>query len=114
MRIAKVMREGERIPAGYGYAWTRIAEMSHVCYPIPLNLGLGGLYRVWVWCLRGRMTPEGRAYQAGVEQGLTAGRALSVAERDQTVGELRAQLATEKAGALEFARQLREVLRGDE
>ena len=51
MKIAKEVLEGERYPKGYGLAWRDFSRRVSICYPVPLNLILNLLRRLWHWSL---------------------------------------------------------------
>lgn len=49
----KLVPEGFLLPRGYGVAWPKSEAPIAVCYPIPLNLLLGGIRKVWHAAKRG-------------------------------------------------------------
>lgn len=54
MRLRRYVREGERIPPGYGLAWVaheRGPRGEAAVYPIPLNILMRAAYLAWVWAL---------------------------------------------------------------
>jgi hypothetical protein len=75
------IREGDRIPNGYGIAYYEAERDAAVIMPIPLNL-IVGAWRSFKWhlkCPPWRMTElkaKQRAYQEGYKQGLVDSRGL--------------------------------------
>jgi len=51
MKLRKTVVEGEAVSWGYGHAWRDFMRRNTVCYPIPLNLILHYLRRLWHWSL---------------------------------------------------------------
>lgn len=54
MRLRRYVREGERIPRGYGVAWLefeRGIKGEPAVYPIPLNIIMRAAYLAWVWAV---------------------------------------------------------------
>lgn len=71
--MKKQLREGERIPKGYGIAYREVARLVVVAYPIPINVIVAGLRKVWLWFLYGHKLYE-NGYEKGYEEGREAGR----------------------------------------
>lgn len=73
MPIRVEILEAERIPNGYGLAWRDFSRRITVCYPIPLNLILNSLRRLWHWSLlsfRMKHSVFDRMYQEGRQAGV--------------------------------------------
>lgn len=49
MLILKYIREGERVPNGYGIAWLQMDYCRSVAAPVPLNWILGCARRAYFW-----------------------------------------------------------------
>ena len=65
--------EGQSVPKGYGFAWTCWDRPMFVVYPIPFNILLGGVRRLWIKALRFGVEsdPAVRAYQRGWDDART-------------------------------------------
>lgn len=59
----------EIVPAWYGMAYRYQNRAVAVFYPIPLNLIVGWLRRVWIWCRCASSDKQIRSYQEGYEVG---------------------------------------------
>jgi len=51
MKLVKYVAEGEAMHTGYGCAWRDFSRRRTVCYPIPLNIIMNILRRLWHWAL---------------------------------------------------------------
>ena len=51
MKLVKYVVEGEAMHRGYGCAWRDFYTRRTVCYPIPLNIIMNILRRLWHWAL---------------------------------------------------------------
>ena len=71
--MKKEIREGERIPKGYGIAYREMEKLVAIAYPIPINLIVGGIRRLWLWCMYGHKLYED-GYVKGYHKGITEGR----------------------------------------
>ena len=49
--MKKIIKQGERIPKGYGIAYYEMWADRTVCYPIPINIIIALARRVWIWCM---------------------------------------------------------------
>ncbi|HDY68572.1 MAG TPA: hypothetical protein ENH85_12375 [Candidatus Scalindua sp.] len=67
---------GEKMPRWYGVAY--YTEHIGVCYPVPLNLLVGLIRKLWYWMVRG-ISPSkidkqiSHAYQEGMLEGYKQG-----------------------------------------
>ena len=73
IQIKQELREGEMIPKGYGIAYRNMDRYSVVIYPIPFNLIIGGLRRVWIWLMYGHKLYED-GFHKGYNKGYSEGR----------------------------------------
>jgi len=55
MKFRIEVAEGARIPNGYGFAWRCWERATTVGYPIPVNIILHYLRRLWHWALLANM-----------------------------------------------------------
>lgn len=53
MKIIKTVRENELLPRFYGVAWRSFNSPSIFCLPVPLNLIVGVLRSMWMFCKHG-------------------------------------------------------------
>ena len=51
MKLVKYVVEGQAMHIGYGCAWRDFLHRRTVCYPIPLNIIMNILRRLWHWAL---------------------------------------------------------------
>jgi len=51
MKLVKYIVEGEAMHTGYGCAWRDFLHRRTACYPIPLNIIMNILRRLWHWAL---------------------------------------------------------------
>ena len=73
MKIRIEIEEAEQIPNGYGLAWRDFPRRVTICYPIPLNLILNLLRRLWHWSLlsfRMEHSAIDKAFQEGRQAGI--------------------------------------------
>jgi len=64
--------EGESIPKGYGVAYWEPNKMVAIIYPIPFNVIISLLRRIWIWFLYGHnLYNDGywKGYLKGQEEG---------------------------------------------
>ena len=66
MHIKRVVGEGEKFPIGYGFAYSDDLNRRAICYPIPLNLVIGGLRHLYWQTVRGVRPAEREQYEAQI------------------------------------------------
>lgn len=71
--------EGEKIPIGYGYAWTNWDSMNYTVYLVPFNIVLRWLRNLWFRLGRRVDSREEKAFIEGRKQG---GRINELQNRD--------------------------------
>ena len=71
--MKKIVNAYETIPKGYGIAYRRIDMDIAIAYPIPINLIIGGLRKLWIWCMWGHKLYED-GYSRGYSKGYNEGR----------------------------------------
>ena len=49
----KQVKEGAKVPRGYGYAWRDFDRNTTVAFPVPFNVFFRGLRRFWHWIVGG-------------------------------------------------------------
>ncbi len=75
MIIKRRLAEGEALPFGYGIAGHNFEKNEWEIYPIPINLVMGGLRRLWFKILSSHTkTEETKVYKIGYDRGFTDGR----------------------------------------
>ena len=79
--MKKVIREGEMIPKYYGVAYLEIDRLVAVAYPIPLNIVVGFIRKIWEW-LR---VPKGLYEKQGYQKGYSEGRKYAFNQYKQQV-----------------------------
>lgn len=99
--IKKTIGEGQIIPDYYGVAYRRMDMLQAVCYPIPLNIFVAVVYKVWLWLRWGHKLYE-NGYTKGYTEGKESGRKYAfnqykkIALRGQIDGIIRRFLDEEK------------------
>jgi len=63
------IKEGEKLPIGYGYAWDNWSSLTTQIYFIPLNFILRGLRKFWFKLAKREKTEYQKAFQAGFKEG---------------------------------------------
>lgn len=58
MRVQRQVREGERLPPGYGVAWHDPHCWCAICYPVPFHRLIGWIRRVYLEYLRPPKRPQ--------------------------------------------------------
>ena len=71
--VKKIVNAYETIPKGYGIAYRRMDMEIAIAYPIPINLIIGGLRKLWIWCMWGHKLYED-GYTRGYSKGKNEGR----------------------------------------
>jgi len=71
--MKKFIKEGDQIPTGYGIAYLELDRLGAIAYPIPLNLIVSGLRKLWLWAMYGHKLYED-GYTKGYETGESEGR----------------------------------------
>ena len=63
MHIKRVVDEGERFPIRYGFAYFDYLKQQVICYPVPLNIVIGGLRRLYWGAVQGVRPAEREQYE---------------------------------------------------
>jgi len=73
--LRKEIKEGEPIPKFYGISYLEPNRLGAICYPIPLNILIGYIRKIYLWFLSGWDFKTG--YEKGFSEGLVSGRAYA-------------------------------------
>jgi hypothetical protein len=65
----RLIGDGAKLPKGYGFAWRDFDTASHVAYPIPFNVLLRGLRRLYHWILSHKNSVLDKARIKGIREG---------------------------------------------
>ena len=88
LALEKAVREGERYPRGYGFAYMGEPWLDHkVAYPIPLNLVVRWARAAWIWIMV-RVKPMRMSwYERRFMRAYHAGRVTGISQRDYLADE---------------------------
>jgi hypothetical protein len=90
---AKVIREAESLPKGYGVAWYLPYSDAAYCLPVPLNRIVGAFRAWWLeWRLPAEDDPITAAYAYGLSKGREQGRREGEASTHRLYAEIRREL----------------------
>lgn len=72
MEVKKYLKEGDKIPKGWGIAYVEIPTYKVAIYPIPLNIIVSLMRRIRRWFMYGHKLyydAEKKGYENGFEEG---------------------------------------------
>lgn len=73
--VMRDLKEGEKIPIGYGFAWENFDEDRATCIIVPFNIILRWLRNIWLFLAkRPRKSIELAAYNRGFNMGYAMGK----------------------------------------
>jgi hypothetical protein len=94
--MKKIIREGDRLPWGYGVAYRNWDSMTAVCYPFPLNHLIGFILPLWWKCRNAKRNEfdeiinkkTDAAFQRGLVSGLRQAEHQSVQELHENISNI--------------------------